>query len=153
MLPGRGAHGKIDDRKGLFTMMRMSRHTGEIKKDMDAAVGADGAPAAQSGEHKTFGIETRVLVATGLLGVMTYAIFKHDPVPRKPRLKGDARGAFDSFSSGTKQNGFTRRQLEEQIEQEVAEAEDEIDDEFEHTDLDDDELEVSDDEDEEEDEG
>lgn len=137
-------------------MHRVVRHTGEVKKDMDAEqtgglarVGADGAPV----EHRTFGIETRVLVATGLLGLMAYAVFKHDPVPRKPRLKDDARAAgFDGLSSGKRDHGYARRQIEDQIEKEVDEAEEEIDDEFEHTDLDDDELDVSDDEDEEGDE-
>lgn len=142
--------------RALHIMHRVVRHTGEVKKDMDAEqaggqarVGADGAPV----EHRTFGIETRVLVATGLLGLMAYAVFKHDPVPRKPKLRDGARAAgFDGLSRGKSDNGFARRQLEEQIEQEVDEAEEEIDDEFEHTDLDDDELDVSDDEDEEGDE-
>ncbi len=133
-------------------MHRVVRHTGEVKKDMDAEqtgglakVAADGTPV----EHRTFGIETRVLVATGLLGLMAYAVFKHDPVPRKPRLKDDARAAgFDGLSSGKRDHGYARRQIEDQIEKEVDEAEEEIDDEFEHTDLDEDELDVSDDEDE-----
>ncbi len=138
-------------------MHRVVRHTGEVKKDMDAEqtgglakVAADGTPV----EHRTFGIETRVLVATGLLGLMAYAVFKHDPVPRKPRLKDDARAAgFDGLSSGKRDHGYARRQIEDQIEKEVDEAEEEIDDEFEHTDLDEDELDVSDDEDEGDDEG
>lgn len=138
--------------RALNIMHRVVRHTGEVKKDMDAEqagglarVGADGTPV----EHRTFGIETRVLVATGLLGLMAYAVFKHDPVPRKPRLKDDARAAgFDGLSSGKRDHGYARRQIEDQIEKEVDEAEEEIDDEFEHTDLDEDELDVSDDEDE-----
>lgn len=134
-------------------MQRVVRHTGEVKKDMDEAQNAkagggdaSGAGGGAPAEHRTLGIETRVLVATGLLGLMTYAIFKHDPVPRKSRPKNSGTMFL---SRGKKEDGFSRRKLEEEIEQEVDEAEEEIDDEFDHTDLDDDELDVNDDEDDE----
>ena len=132
-------------------MHRIVRHTGEIKKDMDAPDPGAKTAGDGSGEHRTFGIETRVLVAAGLLGVLTYGMFAHDPVPRKPRPK--ARGPFvDGLAFGGAKagdSGYARRKIEEDIEREVDAAEEEIDEEFEHTDLDEDELDVDEDEDEE----
>lgn len=125
-------------------LVRVNRHSGEIMKVMTTPVartGADGAPTLAEGEHKIFGIETRVLVAAGLLGVLTYGMFAYDPVPRKPKPK---KGFSFGFSRG-KEKGYARRavtgaDLDEQIEEEVARDEEEIDEEFESTDVDDEDL-------------
>lgn len=119
-------------------MQRVTRHTGEVKADLtQTKVGADGQATTE--EHKILGIETRALVAAGLMGVFAYAIFKHDPVPRKPKPKSSAIDGF-LFGGSSGKKGYSRRQLEEEVEQEVDELEDAIDEEFEHTDLDEDEL-------------
>lgn len=123
-------------------MQRVNRHTGEVKKDMVVAGATASDPEA---EHKVLGIETRVLVAAGLLGVLTYGMFAYDPVPRKPRPKTSG-GTF--LDEPGRSKGFSRRKMEEDIEAEVEAAEAEIDDEFEHTDLEDE----SDEEDEEDEE-
>jgi hypothetical protein len=121
-------------------MQRVNRHTGETIDMTRVKVGADGT--ATETEHKVMGIETRVLVAAGLLGVLTYGMFAYDPVPRKPRPK--VGGSSGSWLGDSRDKGFSRRKLEEQIEAEVEEAEAEIDDEFEHTDIEDEDEEDED---------
>jgi hypothetical protein len=126
-------------------MQRVNRHTGETIDMTRVKVGADGT--ATETEHKVMGIETRVLVAAGLLGVLTYGMFAYDPVPRKPRPKvGGSSGSW--LGDESRDKGFSRRKLEDQIEAEVDAAEAEIDDEFEHTDLEDEDVEGEEEEDE-----
>jgi hypothetical protein len=132
-------------------LVRVNRHSGEIKKVMTTPVAktaADGSPALE-GEHKIMGIETRVLVAAGLLGVLTYGMFAYDPVPRKPKPK---KGL--TFGDEPKDKGYSRRvmsqsEIEQEAELEVARDEAEIDEEFDATDVDD-EDEPSDEEEDEE---
>lgn len=132
-------------------MHRVVRHTGEIKKEMTTPVartGADGTVVEQ-GEHKIMGIETRVLVAAGLLGVLTWGMFAYDPVPRKPRpKKGLSFGGAKTADKGYTRRNLSESELDEAMEAEVERDEAEIDEEFETTDMGDEDEDESEEEDE-----
>lgn len=121
-------------------LVRVNRHSGEIKKVMTtptAKTAADGSPAPE-GEHKIMGIETRVLVAAGLLGVLTYGMFAYDPVPRKPKpKKGLTFGSEAAKDKGYSRRAPTQEEIEEEAEREVEADAAAIDEEFEATDVED----------------
>lgn len=135
-------------------LVRVNRHSGEIKKVMTTPVaraGADGSVTPEAGEHKILGIETRVLVAAGLLGVLTYGMFAYDPVPRKPRpKKGLSFGVSSSGDKGYSRRNLSEAELDDAMEAEVERDEAEIDEEFDATDVEDDVEDEEDEEDEDE---
>lgn len=134
-------------------LVRVNRHSGEIKKVMTTPItrtGAEGASQPVEGEHKILGIETRVLVAAGLLGVLTYGMFAYDPVPRKPRpKKGLSFGDEPAKDKGYARRKVTQDELEDAAERQVVADEAAIDEEFDATDVEDEDEEESEDEEEE----